>query len=156
MREHYATDGFEASIGGALYGIVLCILGLLAAGWGHGTYLPIAVFGAPLGLVLGPLGLLGLLACLAWWPAVGFALGSSRGPGPAAILLTLHAVAVLSLFVFGTPFESADEQWDYYRQAQVHVGPAIFTGWIVYVVGQAAAWALVLVRWLSPGDTVGG
>jgi hypothetical protein len=152
MREDYATDGFETSIGGALYALVLCILGLMATGFGHGTYLPIAVFGAPLGVILGPLGFLGLLACLAWWPVVGFVLGASRGPGPAALLLALHAAAVLAMLMFGTPFERADEQWNYYRQAQAHVGPAIFTGWIVYIIGQAAAWSLVLVRWLSPAS----
>ena len=146
MHEEHASDGSELAFAGGLYGLVLCVIGLLATGWGHGTYLPVAVFGAPFGVLPGPLG---LFACLAWWPAVAFAIGASRRPWMAIALLLIHAAAVAAMLVFGTPFESADEQWRYYERARMHYGALLFTGWVVYVVGQATAWSMVLLRWSS-------
>ena len=146
MHEEYASDGVELAFAGGLYGLVLCVIGLLAAGWGHGTYLPIAVFGAPFGILLDPLA---LFACLVWWPVVGFTIGASRRPWIAIVLLLTHASAVVAMLVFGTPWESADDQWLYYDRARVHYGAMLFTGWVVYVIGQAIGWSMVLVRWLS-------
>ena len=97
MHEEYASDGFERAFAGGLYGLVLCVIGLLPGGWGHGTYLPIAVFGAPFGVLLGPLG---LFACLAWWPVVAFTIGASRRPWLAMVLLLMHAApAVAARFI---------------------------------------------------------
>lgn len=87
-----------------------------------------------------------MFGCLFWWPVVAFALGASRRPWVAATMLLLHAAAVVAMLVFGTPFESDTEQWRYDEQARLFFGALLFTGWVVYVVGQAIAGAMVLLR----------
>jgi hypothetical protein len=144
--EAHAWGGTELVIGAALYGAVLSVIGLLAAGWGHGSYLPATVFGAPIALVPGPVL---LLAPLVWWPLVAHAIGGSPRPRLGLTLMGVHAATVAAVLLFGTPFESAGEQWQYLDNAQRHTGPLILIGMIIYVIGQAAAWSLVLVRWVS-------
>jgi len=80
---------------------------------------------------------------------VAYSIGGSRRPWLAVVLLLMHAAAVSAMLVFGTPFESAEEQWRYYERARMQYGALLFTGWVIYVVGQAIAWSMVLLRWLS-------
>lgn len=65
---------------GLAYGFVLAFLGLLSAGWGHGTYVVIGLTSAPFGLaqdvVVGLLGAPIMWMLLASWP-----LERDIGPG---------------------------------------------------------------------------
>ena len=70
-----AVNGVALALCGSVYGAGLFIFALLAAGFGHGTYLPFAVFGAPISLVHERSALVGVLIL---WPAAGFVLGASR------------------------------------------------------------------------------
>jgi hypothetical protein len=143
---HRVSGDIELVIGAALYGAILSVIGLLSAGWGHGTYLPAAVFGAPLAFVPG---LLFAIAPLLWWPFVAYTAGASRRPWLATGLLALHAAGVVFAFVFGTPFESTADQWERLGYTVGLTGPLVLIGMIVYVIGQAVAWSLLLIRWVS-------
>ena len=146
MAEPYVPGDTELVICATLYGAMLSVFGLLAAGWGHGPLLPAAVFGAPLSLVPGPLQ---LMAPLLWWPFVAYTMGSARRPRLGIALMALHAAVVVLMLMVGTPYESAAEQWEIVA-AQRHAVPLVLIGMIVYVIGQAATWSLLLVRWVSP------
>ena len=58
-----------------MFGLVLLGFGWASAGAGHGTYLPVIVFGAPLSVVP----VLGLFAAPVWWGLVAYVLGRWRG-----------------------------------------------------------------------------
>src|SRR5262252_2742427 len=143
-------DGFSLSFCGAGYGLLLFGCAFLAAGFGHGTYLPFAVFGAPLSLVDQKIG---LFAVLFVWPIGGFILGASRRLIWPTLFLLAHAVAVGWILWHGTPFERADEQWTYFDQARGALGGAINSGFAIYVTGQCVAWLLLgLRKWQSASD----
>jgi hypothetical protein len=125
-----------------VYGATLFVFAFLAAGGGHGTYLPFAVFGAPLSLLHQKLGLFGVLIL---WPIAGFVLGGSRRLIWPLLLLLGHLAAVGAILTWGTPFESPEEQWQYLEAAQRRVG-AIWSGLAIYAVGQLLAWAALLLR----------
>lgn len=129
------------AIYGGLYGIVLGVFALGAAGAGHGSYMPFAVFGAPLSLVPMPLGLLGVLLV---WPLGGLIMAGAARRWWSVTVLSIHAAAVLVTLLIGNPAESVDEQWEYLSYALRSTGPWIPAGVLIYLVGQLAAWSLVI------------
>ena len=129
--------GAAFSLWGAVYGVALFACAFIAAGGGHGSYLPFAIFGAPLSLVH-PEG--GLLAVVILWVAGGFLLGVTRQVRWRASFLAIHALAGGAILLWGNRFESASEQWDYFERARTFVGGYIAAGWIIYGAGQLSAW----------------
>ena len=61
MRWLDVQGGAAGALCGAVYGAGLFVFAIPPAGYGHGTYLPFAVFGAPLSLVHERLVLFGVL-----------------------------------------------------------------------------------------------
>jgi hypothetical protein len=149
MRWLDVEGGIAGALCGAVYGVGLFVFAIPPTGYGHGTYLPFAVFGAPLSLVHERLALFGVLIL---WPVGGFVLGASRRAIWPVLFLLVHALAVGAVLLWGSPFESGDRQWEYFEKAKRQFGGAITSGLIVYLTGQVAAWALVLFRIVRRGD----
>jgi hypothetical protein len=129
------------TVAGLAYGVVLFLFAFVCVGAGHGSYLPFAIFGAPLSLIH-PVA--GLFAAPVLWALFGFLMGrTERRMAPAALLL-LHLVGVLAVLSFGNSFESKEEQWEYFRKAVRFVPGALWGGFGVYPVGQVVTWTLVV------------
>ena len=77
-------------------------------------------------------------------------IGASRRLIWPVLFLLVHALAVGGILLWGSPFESGDRQWEYFEKAKRQFGGAITAGLIVYLIGQAAAWALVLFKMIRP------
>ena len=119
MRE-WATKFFAKSrwtLLGLLSGCVLFIFGFGAAGMGHGTYLPLAIYGAPFSVVpfAGP------FITPVWWAALGWTI-SSRRRAVALGLLAAHIIGAALFVGFGTPDEPREVQWKYFDRVQ-HFSP---------------------------------
>jgi hypothetical protein len=149
MRSNDIANGVALTFCGVVYSGMLFVFAFFAAGAGHGTYLPFTVFGAPLSLLNQQLA---LFAVLVIWPVGGFILGSSRRLIWPALLLLIHALSVGAILMWGTPYESVQEQQKYFSTARQYIGGSIGTGFLIYAVGQCAAWALLLLRKMSPDD----
>lgn len=116
-----------------MFGLVLLGLGWASAGGGHGTYLPVMVFGAPLSVVP----VLGLFAAPVWWGLVAYVLGRWREVGVG--LLGVHLGAVGLLLWLGSPLEPGAEQWGYLGRA-VREAPVLVWGGVgVYLAGLGVA-----------------
>jgi hypothetical protein len=120
---------------GLLFGCVLFIFGLGAAGMAHGTYLPLYIYGAPLSAV--PLA--GLLVTPVWWTALGWAI-SSRRRTVALGLLAAHIIGATLFVIFGTPMEPGEDQWIYFDRMQT-ISP-------VLIWGGLASYAAMLILFL--------
>jgi len=121
------------------YGAVLFLLAFGCAGFGHGSYLPFAIFGAPFSLI--PVA--GLFAAPFVWAVYGFLLGGRRGRWSLAVLfLHLAGVSVVLILAFG--FGSAEQQWKYLGKSAYYVPGALWGGLAVYGIGQLVAWILAL------------
>ena len=133
----------KAAVLGCAGGIVLWLLAMFCAGGGHGTYLPVAVFGAPLSLIPG----LGLLSPLVLWPLVGVAV-DRRWRLALLILVLSHACGVGAAVMLGTPFEGSDEQWTYLANAARQIGPVIAVAFILYAAAIGAM--IYFAVWRTP------
>ncbi len=131
------TAGF--TFAGLGYGAVLFLLAFLCAGFGHGSILPFAIFGAPLSLI--PVA--GLFAAPFVWALYGFLLSGRRGRWPLTVLL-LHLAGVSVVLILAFGFGSAERQWEYLRKPAFHVPEFLWGGLAVYGVGQLVAWILAL------------
>ncbi len=123
------------------YGAVLFLLAFLCAGFGHGSILPFAIFGAPFSLI--PVPGLYFFAAPFVWALYGFLLGGRRGRWPLTVLfLHLAGVSVVLILAFGSG--SAERQWEYLGKSAFHVPGALWGGLAIYGVGQLVAWILAL------------
>lgn len=118
---------------GAAYGIVLCGIGMMAAGAGHGTYIFVILASAPVWALTnaGPIGVgISLLAIPVLWFVVGLLLnGKSRQKTAVflTIMLVHYASAVWLLL--------ADRQeWRLTNQMLAVLG------FSVYLLGQIVVW----------------
>jgi hypothetical protein len=118
---------------GCASGVVLWLLALFCAGGGHGTYLPIAVFGAPLSLIPG----IALVSPLIVWSLSGVAVARRWRPALAVLVLS-HASGVAAAMLLGTPFENSDDQWTYLANAIRQIGVAIVAAFVLYAFAIAA------------------
>src|SRR5581483_11608179 len=96
-------------IAGLLYGILLAITGLLATGVGHGTYVLIGIFSAPVGF-------LGIIIALVSpplvWAIIGWMLSKADHPKYRIIFIVIMAVHYLSLWPMLTREPYGD--WEYF------------------------------------------
>ncbi len=98
---------------GLVFGCVLFIFGFGAFGMGHGTFLPMAIYGAPFSAV--PFA--GMFATPVWWTALGWTI-SSRRRIVARGLLAANIIGAALFVIFGTPVEPGEDQWKYFDQTQ--------------------------------------
>jgi energy-converting hydrogenase Eha subunit C len=127
------------TLAGLCYGGVLGLLSIVAAGAGHGTYIPMAVSSAPFGFF----GFrAAAVAAPILWGAVGVLLhrhrmGSRKRIIP--IVLLIHYGSAVALAVspsFG--------DWAYVQRSMPAIGTIMFTWGAIYVLGQLAIWRAVL------------
>lgn len=98
---------------GLVFGLVLFVFGIGALGIGHGTFLPMAVYGAPFSAV--PFA--GMLAAPFWWTALGWAI-SSRRSKLALAMLALNLAGAGVFVLLGTPMEHGEDQWRYFEHTK--------------------------------------
>jgi hypothetical protein len=124
---------------GLVYGAALAGLAIIAAGAGHGTYLPMGVSSAPLGFF-------GVLAA-AWgapllWGGVGALLHwVPRGSRKRIVMLALavHYASALALMMspsFG--------DWAYVLRSMPAIGTIMAVWAATYVIGQFVIWRSTL------------
>lgn len=117
---------------GLAYGVALVVASSLAAGFGHGTYVPIRVSSAPFGLLGFTAALIGTVVL---WTAVGMGfewLESRGGRNAIRIVLIGHYCSAILLFLTGD-------------LTYLVRGPAalwlVFGAWsLLYGVGQVVVW----------------
>jgi hypothetical protein len=135
---------------GCASGIVLWLLALLCTGGGHGTYLPIAVFGSPLSFVPG----VWLVSPLLVW-SLGGVVVARRWRLASVVMFVLHATGVAAALALGTPFEGPREQWSYLANAMRQVGVMVLAAFILYGLGIATMAYLASRRSPASGLTTG-
>jgi hypothetical protein len=123
----------KIAVAGLASGVLLWLLGLFCAGGGHGTYLPITVFGAPLSLLPG----VWLVSPLILWPLFGVAV-ARRWRLALGVLVLSHVLGVVAGTIYGTPTESSQEQWSYLANAARQIGPIIAIAFILYAAAIGA------------------
>ena len=124
---------------GFLFGCTLFFFGFGAAGMGHGTFLPLAIYGAPLSAVP----FLGMIIAPPWWTAVGWTISYQRR-GAAATMVGAHLLAVGLFLWFGTPMEHGEDQWTYFTRAERSLPVWIWGGLTIYSVGLLLALKAVI------------
>lgn len=101
------------TLAGLAFGLVLFVFGFAALGMGHGSFLPMAIYGAPFSAV--PLA--GMLVVPFWWTALGWAIASQRGK-LALGMLALNLAGAGAFVLLGTPMENGEDQWRYFEQTK--------------------------------------
>lgn len=134
------SKGFQA---GLVFGGLLMVGSFVVAGGGHGSYLPLAVTGAPLSWVPGA----GVVAPLLLWGALGHLLSAGKRT-LAIVVLGAHTLAVLACLQFGSPYEPGAQQWEYFERARRLMPVTLLATLGLYVMGLAAAWRLVTSRYV--------
>jgi hypothetical protein len=132
----------KLAVVGLASGVLLWLVAVFCAGGGHGTYLPIAVFGAPLSLLPG----VWLVSPLIMWPLFGVAL-ARRWRLTFGVLLLSHVLGVVAGAIYGTPVESPQEQWSYLANAARQIGPIIVIAFVLYAAAIAAMIYLAVGAW---------
>jgi hypothetical protein len=106
---------------------------------GHGTYLPFGIYGAPLSVVP----FVGLFIAPVWWGTLG-SMFTRRRRGAAAVMMTLHTIAVGMVLWFGTPMEHGEDRWEYFLKTERFMPMWLWSGIAVYVAGMLVAWVATL------------
>jgi hypothetical protein len=132
----------KLAVVGLASGVLLWLLALFCAGGGHGTYLPIAVFGAPLSLLPG----VWLVSPLIMWPLFGVAVARRWRLALGGLVLS-HVLGVVAGAIYGTPVESSQEQWSYLANAARQIGPIIAMAFILYAAAIGAMIYLAVKAW---------
>ena len=127
---------------GFALGCSLLVFALGDAGAGHGTYLPLIMFGAPLSFVP----IVGILATPIWWAIVAWSLKTGRCV-IAVVLMALHTCVIVFLWWFGTPGVYGEEGWTYFRQFAAFAPVWLWSGIVVHTVGVLVAWVLAIADW---------
>lgn len=121
---------------GIVYGFLLAAISSIAAGAGHGTYIPAMVSSAPLGVLGIPASLLGAPVL---WGAFG-ALAVRRSSHARTVVL-VHYAGVMGVLAIAT----VSGNWVYFA-TMAKVEPWLLPLWaLLYLGGQVAAWR-TLVR----------
>ena len=128
-------------IAGLLYGLLLAIVGFLATGAGHGTYVLIGVSSAPLGF----LGIMiALLSPPLLWAIIGWLLSRSERSPDRIIFLVIMAVHYSSLWRLLRREPYGD--WEYFDRMWQSWPVIMATGIASYLVGQGVIWLYFLRR----------
>lgn len=138
--ERTMSKGFQA---GLTFGGLLMVGSFVVAGGGHGSYLPLALTGAPLSWVPGA----GIVAPMLLWGTLGH-LVASGNRAFAILLLSGHTLAVLACLQLGNPYEPGAQQWEYFARTQRLAPVPLWATLGLYIVGLAAAWRLLTSRYV--------
>ena len=125
---------------GFAFGCVLFVFAFGSAGAGHGSYLPFAIFAAPVSLIP----MIWLFSAPVWWGAVGWLLKQQRS-WLSALVMAGHSSTVGLILWLGTPGEPGSEQWRYFRNTERIIPLWLWSGLVLYVIGLAISW-LVIAR----------
>jgi hypothetical protein len=131
------------------FGVVLDVSGIGSAGAGHGSYLPLFMFAAPLSL----LPLCALFAAPVWWGITGWLLKGERRR-LAIAWLAVHTATVGLILWFGNPFEPGDEQWRYFNRVERIMPLWLWSGFVIYAIGLLVTWALT-IKPIESSESVG-
>jgi hypothetical protein len=124
---------------GFLYGTALSVIGFLATGLGHGTYVILGISSAPLGFM-------GFLVSLfsppLAWAIIGCLLSKSEYPHKRLFFLITIACHYLSIWplLATQPFEDLD----HFKRTWQHHPDTIIAGICCYLVGQSIMWVYFL------------
>jgi hypothetical protein len=124
---------------GLIYGFALFAFAVVDAGFGHGTYLPFAIYGAPISIIP----IVGMFVPPLWWGLLGY-LVATRQRGGAATMLVIHMITVVLVLWLGTPMEYGTERWTYFSKVGRAMPVWLWSGMSVYVVGQLVAWTATI------------
>lgn len=120
---------------GLVYGVVLAIISMSAAGAGHGTYVLMGIFSAPFGFFGIPGALVGTIVL---WLMAGWLI-KARQKQYLLLLLIIHyggIFLILNTETFG--------DFEYFSQIFQHDPSLLILGGIVYVLGQLLLWGYLL------------
>lgn len=124
---------------GFWFGCVLLVFAVGSMGAGHGSYLPVSLFGAPLSL----LPTIGFFAAPVWWAVIGWMLKTERRRG-LTLLLAIHTGAIALVLWLGNPFEPGTEQWRHFADTQRAQAVWLWSGIVLYSAGLVVAWLSAL------------
>jgi hypothetical protein len=146
------------TITGVGYGIVLMWFGVLAAGAGHGVFVPLGIFSSPIVILAGVIpptpeyqslaAVTFLLGMALLWGCAGFLSASLAMCSARRGLLALLAVHYLALPVV---FHSGD--WGYFPRVWQACPWVLVAGFSIYLVGQATLWVLLLRHFFGARGT---
>jgi hypothetical protein len=134
------SKGFQA---GLTFGGLLMVGSFVVAAGGRGSYLPLALTGAPLSWVPGA----GIVAPMLLWGTLGHLVASGKRAF-ALLVLSGHTLAVLACLQLGSPYEPGARQWEYFARTQRLAPVALWATLGLYIVGLAAAWRLLTSRYV--------
>jgi len=126
---------------GFAFGCVLLVFAFGDAGAGHGTDLPLLLFGAPFSLVP----VVGVLAAPIWWAIVGWSLKDQRLI--AVPVMVVHTCAIVLLWWFGNPWVSREDEWRSFHRFEEFAPVWLWSGIAVHAVGVVVAWVLAIADW---------
>ena len=113
---------------GIAYGCVLWIHAFGCAGFGHGSYLPYMIYGAPFSILPVP-GL--LFICPIWWGWLGWTFSKQQFKA-AATLLGLHTVVTAFVLIINLP---AGDDLAYLHRIEGAMPAWVWTGFMLYLFG---------------------
>ena len=122
-----------------VYGIVLCAMGVLVAGFGHGSYMLIGLAGAPFSFLGIPISIAAALTQWMLLVAVGQRLSTSKAFYVA--FLMLHYVSALLLLSLPS---SKYADWSYVGSLPQSLRLLLLLGFSWYLLGQVFLWKGVL------------
>ena len=140
------SDGIRGALTGGACGIGLLCWAFVAAGSGHGSYLPFGLAAAPVSSLFR----FGVLLAPVLWAGIGYAL-AARSAGVAIVLLAIHVGGAAMALIFGTPWQSPHQQWEQLRAPWAFV--LVWPGFAAYVAGLAAATRMALGHLASSEET---
>ena len=120
---------------GAVYGIVLCAVGVTAAGGGHGTYVFLTLASAP-AIILGVAA--SLLAAPILWFVVGWLL-NDKNEQKKVFFLTIMSVHYISA---GFLLIGRREEWQHMDQLWKVYPLLVAAGFVWYLTGQIVVWII--------------
>ncbi len=120
---------------GAVYGIVLCTIGIIAAGGGHGTYIFLTLASAP-AIILGVVA--SLLAAPALWFVVGWLL-NDKNRQKRVFFLTIMSVYYISA---GFLLIGGREEWQHMDRLWKVSPRFVAAGLAWYLTGQIVVWLI--------------
>jgi hypothetical protein len=126
------------TLAGLVFGGVLAGLSIIAAGAGHGSYIPMEISSAPIGLFGDMAAATGAPIV---WGGVGALLGWLRTDHRKRVIplvLIIHYASAAIIAAFG--------DWAYLFRSMPAIGAIIFAWAAVYVIGQVAIWRSILAR----------
>jgi hypothetical protein len=131
------SDGVRGALAGGAFGTGLLFWAVVAAGAGHGSYLPFGLAAAPVSSLFR----FGVFLAPVLWAAIGYAL--ARGAARMAlVLVAAHIAGAAMTVLFGTPWESPRQQWEHLSAPWAFV--LVWPGFAAYACGVFAASRMAL------------